>query len=120
MDIVHQHPKLGTLWLDISCVSAVAGTDWRRAAAAKKDGTAADRACKTKRDRYGDRVIPVIFELGGRPAEPTKRFIRTLIHSMDSEKTEVDAPVRGAQIWNRISCTLQRYVALQLRRAAGL
>ena len=73
-----------------------------------------------KRARYGDRVIPVVFELGGRPAEPTKQFIRTLIHSTDSEEADVDAPVKGAHIWNRISCTPQRNVALQLRHAAGL
>ena len=73
-----------------------------------------------KKSRYGDRVIPVIFELGGRPAEPTKQFVRTLIHAMDSDDAEAEAPARGAQIWNRISCTLQRYVAMQLRRAAGL
>ena len=118
MDVVHQHPKMGTLWLDISCVSAAAGTGHKQAAAARKNGTAAERASQMKKSRYGDRVIPVVFELSGRPAESTKQLIRTLLHSTDKEEAAADAPVRGAR--SGTSCTLQRYVALQLRRAAGL
>ena len=48
------------------------------------------------------------------------QLIRTVLRSIDDDEAEADAPRRGAQVWATISCTLQRYVALQLRGAAGL
>ena len=118
MDVVHQHPTLGTTWIDVSVVSAAAGDAHRQIQAARKDGVAAANACIGKHARYGESVVPFVLEIGGRPSTPALTYVRTLLHCSPEENEE--APLQGATIWGMISCTLQRHVALQLRRAAGL
>eukprot|EP00969_Alexandrium_andersonii_P366426 15468495-Alexandrium_andersonii.AAC.1 len=67
MDVVHEHPKLGTIWVDVACVSAQAGDAERRMQASRRDGAAAERAADFKLRRYNNRAVPFILELGGRP-----------------------------------------------------
>eukprot|EP00969_Alexandrium_andersonii_P081506 3592396-Alexandrium_andersonii.AAC.1 len=67
MDVAHEHPRLGRLWVDVACVSALAGDAQRRLAAARKDGTAAERAADYKLRRYKGVATPFILELGWRP-----------------------------------------------------
>eukprot|EP00969_Alexandrium_andersonii_P082655 3643794-Alexandrium_andersonii.AAC.1 len=67
MDVAHEHPQLGRLWVDVACVSAQAGDAQRRPTASRRDGTAAERAADYKLKRYGGHAIPFILELGGRP-----------------------------------------------------
>ena len=117
MDVVHEHPQLGTLWVDVSVVSPQAGDAARRMQAARKDGSAAIRACQGKRRRYGVAVTPFVLEVGGRVSEDARAFVHRLLHA---DPLIGDHAARGAHMWTVISCTLQRYVALQLRRSAGL
>ncbi len=117
MDVVYQDPDLGTQFIDVSVVSARAGVQARVMTAARREGHAAERACALKKARYGEAVLPFVLELGGRPSGPAMAWVRTLV-ARAGEDSEM--PLLGAQVWGRISCTLQRYVALQLRRAAGL
>eukprot|EP00969_Alexandrium_andersonii_P263722 11656828-Alexandrium_andersonii.AAC.1 len=65
MDVAHEHPQLGRIWVDVACVSSQAGDAQLRLTASRKDGTAAERAADYKLKRYGGMAIPVILELGG-------------------------------------------------------
>jgi len=118
MDIVFQAPDGSTQLIDVSLVSACAGPATRMLASARRDGVAADEACKLKHRRYGKgRVVPFVLELGGRPSAEARQWLRK---ALAWASPDADAPpVRGANAWARISCTMQRYVAAQLRAAVG-
>ena len=118
MDVVHEHPRLGTLWVDVACVSAQAGDAERRLQASRRDGTAAERAADYKLRRYSGQAIPFILELGGRPSESARAFVQKLLHA--NPDMEDDCPWQGAKAWGLVSCALQRHLALQLRRAHSL
>lgn len=111
MDVVYQDPDLGTQLIDVSVVSARAGTASRIMTAARRGGHAAERARTTKRTRYGEGATTFVLELGGRPSGPAKQWARALVPHAGEES---EVPLLGAQAWCRVSCTLQ------LRRAAGL
>ena len=118
MDVVHGHPQMGRLWIDVAVVSPQAGDAAHQLRATRVDGAAAKEACKYKRRRYGDQVIPFVLEVGGRPSDEARAFVHRVLHA--DPLMEGSAAERGAHFWRVLSCTLQRYVALQLRHSAGL
>ena len=113
MDVVGTSTSGAQVLVDVAVVSARAGSRAQREAAAKRPGLAAERAVAVKWQRYGENVIPFVLEVAGRPSAPAMQFVRKML----AEQAGADAPRQGAKVWARISCTVQRYVALQ-RQAA--
>ena len=103
--------------MDVAIMSAVAGSVGCVNAAARRDGKAAERGVVAKRNRYGQEVVPFVLEVGGRPSLPARQWVRKVI-SFGTQEGE--HPLLGATAWQMISCTLQRYVALQLTSAESL
>jgi len=124
LDVVYDDPDDmaglygGQVLIDVAVVSAMAGDAARVANAGRRDGVAAQRACGVKLSRYGETVVPFVVEVGGRPSEAAKAWLRHLLPRISEDAEE--AAIRGADAWRRISCVVQRYVALQLRRAEAL
>ena len=89
-----------------------------RRARAKKDVVAAADAVRGKRRRYppeGGELVPLIFEAGGRPAEETVAYVRSLGLELDSaERTQV---MRLA--WQQYSNVLQAGKAEMILSAVG-
>ena len=87
-------------------ICAHCGFEPRQRARAKKDAVAAADAVRGKRRRYppgGGELVPLIFEAGGRPAEETVAYVRSLGLELDSaERTQV---MRLA--WQQYSNVLQ-------------
>jgi hypothetical protein len=118
MDVVFQAPDGAVVLVDVSLVSACAGPAQRLMASARRDGAAADEACQLKRRRYGPEVVPFVMELGGRPSDHARAWMRKVL-AWGGDRVE-GPRLTGAEAWARVSCTLQRYVAAQLRAAAGV
>ena len=83
-----------------------------------KDGVAAADAVRGKRTRYppsGGKLIPLVFEAGGRPAEETVEFVRSWGLELDpAERSNV---IRYA--WQQYSTVLQSGNAEMILSAAG-
>ena len=102
-----------------SCVTcAHSGSEPRQRARAGKDGVAAADAVRGKRRRYppeGGELVPCIFEAGGRPAETTVAYVRSLAHGLDGvERTNF---LRLA--WQQYSTVLQSGNAEMVLSAVG-
>ena len=97
---------------------APSGFEPRQRARAKKYGVAAADAVRGKRTRYppeGGELVPLIFEAGGRPAEETVAYVRSLGLELDSaERTQV---MRLA--WQQYSNVLQAGNAAMILSAVG-
>ena len=117
LDVCYHDAEQRHVMLDITCVSPLAGDPGHLASAARRDGVSAQAAESGKYARYGQTVTPFVLELGGRPSKGTREYIGSVIAQSSSDRPH---STLGAQAWMRISCTLQRYVAMQLRRAEGL
>ena len=104
------------IFLDTCVTCAHCGLEPRQRARAKKDGVAA--ADTGKRGRYppeGGELVPLIFEAGGRPAEETVAYVRSLGLELDSaERTQV---MRLA--WQQYSNVLQAGNAEMILSAVG-
>ena len=75
------------MFLDTCATCAHCGCEPLQRARAKKDGVAAADAVRGKRRRYppeGGELVPLIFEAGGRPAEETVAYVRSLGLDLDS------------------------------------
>ena len=106
------------IFLDTCVTCAHCGFEPRQRARAKKDGVAAADAVRGKRRRYppeGGELVPLIFEAGGRPAEETVAYVRSLGLELDSaERTQV---MRLA--WQQYSNVLQAGNAEMILSAVG-
>lgn len=118
MDVVYTTPTGDTGLIDVALVSACAGPASRVEEAARRCGAAAARACAAKVARYGREVTPFVLELAGCASEPARAWIRAAAAELDADPDSYQ--LHGPTLWARVSVTLQRFVALQLRRAAGL
>ena len=115
LDVVYDNMP-GQVLLDVRVCSPCAGEHAWVQAAARRDGEAAARQVRNKETRYGPTVTPFVVETGGRPSKEAREWVRTL--ARDSQHDEPPSML-GAGIWAHISCTLQRYIAVQLRKAEG-
>ena len=88
-----------------------------RRAAARRAGEAARRAERAKHTRYpGERLTAFALETGGRLGGEARAWLLALARELpeDSQQEEL------ARAYRVLSCALQRELAHQLRRAAGL
>ena len=79
---------------------------------------AAADAVRGKRSRYppaGGTLVPLVFEAGGRPAEETVAYVRSLGGGLDDSERAV--VLRG--VWQRFSTTLQAGNAEMILSAVG-
>lgn len=118
MDVVYTAAEGRSKYIDVALVSACAGSAARVEEAARRQGAAAHRACAAKTARYGDEVLPFVLELGGCASAPVREWVREAAAQLDADPDSYEC--HGPKLWGRISVTLQRFVALQLRRAAGI
>ena len=81
------------IFVDAMVTCAHCGYQPRQRARAGKDGVAAADAVRGKRRRYppsGGELVPLVFEAGGRPAEETVAYVRSLGHGLDgAERTNL-------------------------------
>ena len=110
------HDSEGQQLLDVRICSPCAGEAPKVQAAALRDGEAATRQVRAKIARYGETVTPFIVEVGGRPSKEAREWVQDVVR-----RTVLDghSSILGATVWAMLSCTLQRYVAIQLRKAEG-
>ena len=74
------------IFVDTEVTCAHSGYEPRQRARAGRDGVAAADAVRGKRRRYppsGGELVPLVFEAGGRPAEPTVTFVRSWAAGLD-------------------------------------
>lgn len=116
-DVMYFDPFGGEELIGVCAVSAKAGSRTVMSRNARQDAGAAEAAVQNRRARYGAAVIPFVMEVGGRPNAAAKKWVCKLAARGDEDN---DATPRCNQIRGSISCTLQRYVALQLSRAHGV
>ena len=116
MDVSYQVPQ-GVMDIDVRICSPCAGDDTRVRAAAKTDGEAGARQVTVKKSRYGPDVFPFICETGGRPTKEAMDWVKDVVKN---SMLDIPIAIAGARIWARFSCTLQRCIATQLRKAEGL
>ena len=94
------------------------GYEPRQRARAGKDGVAAADAVRGKRRRYppsGGELVPLVFEAGGRPADETVAYVRSLGQRLeDSERSQL---IRFA--WQQYSTVLQSGNAEMILSAVG-
>ena len=91
----------------------------RQQGRANRDGVAAEDAVRVKRRRYppeGGELIPLVFESGGRPAEETVTYIRSLGASVGDP---VERSMLTRALWQQYACTLQCGNAEMLLSAVG-
>ena len=90
----------------------------RQQARSKKDGLAVSNAVDAKHLRYppsGGELIPIGFEIGGRPGEETISYVRSWGNGYDAgEKTEI---IRYG--WQQLSTLLQTGNADMVLSATG-
>ena len=116
MHVVDHGVGHGTTLIGIRVCSPCAGEFACVLAASRRDREAAARQVRNKETRYGPTVTPFVVETGGRPSREAREWVRALVR--DSQQDDPPATL-GANIWAHVSCTLQRYIAVQLRRAEG-
>ena len=116
MYVVYTQPGGGTTLIDVRGCSPCAGEPAKIQAAARRDGEATARQVRNNVARYSDSVVPVVVETGGRPSKEAREWVRALVRESVHDGTPA---VLGARVWAHLSCTLQRYIATQLRKAEG-
>ena len=115
MDVCY-HDRTGHHLIDVRICSPCAGDHARVLAASRRDGEAAARQVRAKIARYGDTVTPFIVEIGGRPSREAREWVKETI----GETIQLGShSILASKTWATLSCTLQRYVAIQLRKAEG-
>ena len=101
-DVVTWQP----IFVDATVTCAASGYAPRQRARSNKDGLAAADSVNEKRARYppsGGELVLLAFEDGGRPAEETVSYVRSLAHGLPpGERSEI---IRYA--WQQFSTVLQ-------------
>ena len=106
------------IFLDAMVTCAHCGYAPRQRARAGKDGAAAADAVRSKRLRYppeGGELVPLIFETGGRPAEETLAYVR----SLGAQAGVAERGLLVRSVWQQLSVALQSGNAEMLLSAMG-
>ena len=106
------------IFVDAMVTCAHCGYEPRQRARAGKDGVAAADAVRAKRRRYppsGGELVPLVFEAGGRPAEETVAYVRSLGHGLDGAKRTNLLRF----VWQQYSTVLQSGNAEMVLSAVG-
>ena len=106
------------IFVDACVTCAHSGYEPRQRARAGRDGVAAADAVRGKRRRYppsGGELVPLVFEAGGRPAEETVAYVRSL--GLGLEDAERSRAIRYA--WQQYSSVLQSGNAEMILSAIG-
>ena len=119
LDVATRDAATGrSIFIDASVTCAHCGFEPRQRARAGKDGVAAADVVRKKRTRYppsGGELVPLVFEAGGRPAEETVAYVRSLGQGFEGpERTQV---LRFA--WQQYSNVLQAGNAEMILSAMG-
>ena len=113
-DVVTGQP----IFVDATVTCATSGYEPRQRARSNKDGLAAADRVNEKRARYppsGGELVPLAFEDGGRPAEETVSYVRTLPHGLPlGERSEA---IQYA--WQQFSIVLQTSNSEMILSALG-
>ena len=80
------------------------------------DGEAGARQVRVIEARCGPSILPFILETGGRPTKEAREWVQGIVRATVQDGSPA---VLGSRLWAHLSCTLQRYIAMQLRRAEG-
>ncbi len=106
------------IFVDTMVTCAHCGYEPRQRARAGKDGVAAADAVRGKRRRYppsGGELVPLVFEAGGRPADETVAYVRSL--GAGCEGAERSQVIRF--VWQQYSTVLQSGNAEMILSANG-
>ena len=107
----------GRRWLDVTVRHPAAGDEPAVRAAARRPGEAARRAERAKHARYpGERLTAFAVETGGRLGGEARAWLLSHVRELPEDAQ----PAELARAYQVLSCALQRQLAQQLRRAAGL
>ena len=94
------------IYIDATVTCAHSSSELRQRARANKDGLAVSNAVDDKHERYppsGGELVVLGFEAGGRPADETVAYVRSLGHEAEpDERSEI---IRYA--WQQFSTLLQ-------------
>ena len=104
-------------WLDVTVRHPAAGTDADRTRAARKPGEAARRAERAKHERYpGPELTAFAVELPGRLGSEAREWLKQQVRQLplDTQTHEL------TRAYKALSCSLQSWVARQLRASSGL
>ena len=107
----------GRRWIDVTIRHPAAGDAAAVYAASRRPGEAARRAEREKHHRYpGDRLTAFAVETTGRLGGEARQWLKAHVRELpeDAQKAEL------ARAYKAVSCAVQRQVAQQLRKAAGL
>ena len=107
----------GPWWVDVTVRHPAAGDDTALRAAARRPGEATRRAEREKHERYpGERLTAFALETSGRLGAEARQWLLAQVRELpeDTQTGEL------ARAYKALSSALQRQVARQLRRAAGL
>eukprot|EP00974_Lingulodinium_polyedra_P131576 11218271-Lingulodinium_polyedra.AAC.1 len=110
LDVCYHYEQRDQL-MDVRIRSPCAGDRPKVFAAARRGGEAAETGVKVKDVRYSDAVIPLVHVVGGRPSKEAREWVR---HVARNSVHSTPASAQGSRIWSVLSCTLQRYNAVQL------
>ena len=104
-------------WIDVSLRHPAAGTDADRTRAARKAGEAARRAERTKHDRYpGEALTAFAVELPGRLGGEAREWLKQQVRQLPQDTWTHELN----RAYKALSCSLQSWVARQLRASSGL
>ena len=104
-------------WIDVSVRHPAAGTEADRTRAARKPGEAARRAERTKHERYpGEALTAFAVELPGRLGAEAREWLKQQVRQLPSD-TWTQELNRAYKV---LSCSLQTWMARQLRASSGL
>ena len=104
-------------WIDVSIRHAAAGDAADVARAARRKGEAARRGERCKHDRYpGNTLTAFVVEAHGRLGGEARQWIRRMVSALPDDEQSREQ----TRAYQAVSCTLQTYLARQLRKAAGL
>ena len=120
LDVSTRDPTSGRpVYVDAMVTCAHCDYAPRQQGRAGRDGVAAEDGVRTKRRRYppeGGELVPLVFETGGRPAEETITYVRSLGASVGDP---VERSMLTRALWQQYACTLQCGNAEMLLSAVG-
>ena len=104
-------------WIDVSVRHPAAGTEADRTRAARKPGEAARRAERTKHERYpGERLTAFAVELPGRLGGEAREWLKQQVRQLPRDLWTTEL----TRAYKAISCSVQSWMARQLRSSSGL
>ena len=104
-------------WIDVSVRHPAAGTDADRTRAARKPGEASRRAERTKHERYpGEELTAFVVELPARLGGEAREWLKQQVRQLPPDTWTHEL----TRAYKTVSCTVQSWMARQLRKASGL